>query len=135
MEELTYSILPQEEWPKLQEFFKGEKGFVPPANLGVAAVGKDSQGIIRTAVILQLVSYLGPLKSEREYQNSVDYKKLKAPLDELFKSGKRAGLIINGFIALPQNEHVAKIAEEAGMERLDCPVLVETFGGGDLSVS
>jgi hypothetical protein len=130
-EHLTYRLLPQEDWPKLVEFFKGEKGFVPPRELGVASVAQDDMGNIVGAMVLQLVSYLGPFKIDSSHTGEVNYLRLKEGIDELFKSGKRSPLIIKGYIVMTDDPKIAKMAEFSGMEKCDCATLVQLFERDD----
>ena len=137
MRDLEYRLLPQVQWERIREFFKDQKAYIPPPSLGVASVAL-SDGELAAALILQLVAYLGPLHVAKGFENKVNYRHLKANIDDIYKNG-RSPLIINGYIALPQSEQVAALAEATGMTRLECPaILVETFddaAGGVLRAS
>jgi hypothetical protein len=127
MSELEYRILEPKEWDKLRQFFEGENAFVPPPELGVASVAV-SNGELAASLVLQMVSYLGPLKVREGCESRINYRRLKANIDNIFKSGKRGPLIINGYIALPQKREVAELAKATGMQELTPPaVLVECF--------
>ncbi|HXP82560.1 MAG TPA: hypothetical protein VN976_21860 [Verrucomicrobiae bacterium] len=130
-DELRYGLLPQttEDWARLRKFFQGERGFVPPTHLGMASVAETPEGEIAGAVILQMVSYLGPFKIDPRWTGLVDYAKLKEPIDETFRKGLKPHLVIQGYVAITSDERIARIAEVAGMERKrDAVLLVQEFG-------
>jgi hypothetical protein len=129
---IEYRLLRQDEWPKLVKFFEGEKGFVPPKEIGVASCAFDEAGNIVGALILQMVSYMGPLKIEPGYTGTVNYMRMKDGIDELFRNGKRSPLIIKGYIVMTEDEHIARMAEVAGMERAECVTLIQRFGENHL---
>jgi hypothetical protein len=120
---ITYRKIEQtdEEWARLREFMKGVKGFIPPTHLGVAAVAEE-EGEIVGAVILQMVPYLGPLKISEEYEREVSYTELRKQIDSMF-DGKGDALIMQGYFAVTDDPRVARIAEFAGLEKLNCITL------------
>jgi hypothetical protein len=131
-EKLFYRLLPQTEpdWQRLRAFFEGKPGFIPPIQLGTASVAETADGEIVGAVIVQPVSYMGPLSIDPDWTGQVDYAALKAPIDDIFKNGNKTHLIIQGYIVLTTDERIARIAEMSGMDRKpEAILLVQTFGG------
>lgn len=126
---IFYRELPQtdEDWKRLRTFLVDVKGFIPPTHLGVAAVAERDDGKIVGALVLQMVPYLGPFKIDEDYQGYVKPENLKAVVDGTFRAKGESALIVRGYLALTDNESVARIAEKAGMRRLDCITLVETL--------
>jgi hypothetical protein len=131
-EHIDYALMPQstENWDKLREFFKTEPAFVPDPELGVASVATLQDGTLAGALILQMVSYLGPFKIHEAYRGHVDYVKMKKLIDAKFQSARPGHLIIPGYVALTADESLARIAEQMGMTRKpECITLVQEFGG------
>jgi hypothetical protein len=130
-DELSYRLLPQTvpDWTRLRKFFEGERGFVPPPHLGIASVAETPAGEIAGAVILQMVSYLGPLKIDPRWVRQVNYASLKAPIDETFRNGNKPHLILQGYVAITSDWRIARVAELAGMARKsEAILLVQEFG-------
>jgi hypothetical protein len=131
-ENLSYRLLPQttSDWMRLRKFFEGEKGFVPPVHLAMASVAETADGDIAGAVVLQMVSYLGPLKIDSRWTGKVDYVRLKDPIDETFRQGMKPHLIMQGYVAITADQRVAEIAELAGMTRRpEAILLIQEFNG------
>jgi hypothetical protein len=132
-EELSYEgIKPTKEaWDELREFFKGTKGFVPPPGLGEAAIARNPDGKIVSALVIQLCPYMGPLKTEEGYQGHVDFRQLKEIIDNNFSKGMKESLIIQGYIVLTSDERIAKLAEFNGMTRIHPKVLIQNLEAKD----
>lgn len=131
-EQIEYNLMPQstENWDRLREFFKGEPAFVPDPELGVASVATLPDGTLAGALILQMVSYLGPFKIHEAYRGHVDYVGMKKLIDAKFTAARPGHLIIPGYVALTADESLARIAEHMGMTRKpECIVLVQEFSG------
>lgn len=126
---LLYRLITKEEWePRLTPIFRELNKFMPPAELAVASVAEDGDRIVGM-VALQMVSYLGPLWIDPEYARTVDYRALKAPIDEIYRKNPNKPLIISGYVAMTSDERIARIAEMAGMRReTKAILLVQEFG-------
>src|SRR5271154_6348962 len=114
-------------WEKMREFFKGQPGFIPPMALGTAAIALNDDNDIVAAGILQMVTYMGPIRIAPDYRNEVDFMAMKKILDGTFSAGKRGSLIIQGYIALTADERQAQLAEFCGMKRIKPIVLIQNF--------
>lgn len=129
---ITYRALPQtaEDWARLHLFMRDVKGYVPPPQLGVASVAETDTGEIVGGLVLQMAPYLGPFKVAEDWRGRVDYVALKKVIDACYKPAKEGffgPLIIQGYMALTDDERIARMAETAGMKRLaNCIVLVQT---------
>lgn len=125
-ENLSYRLLPQTvpDWMRLRKFFEGTRGFIPPIQLGMAAVAETGEGEIVAGAILQMVSYLGPFKIDSRWTGKVDYAKLKAEVDSVYQKNPQKALIIAGYVAMTTDEAVARLAESAGMIRQHGTILL-----------
>lgn len=130
---ITYKTLPStdSDWNKLRVFMSDTKGYVPPRQLGVASVALTESGDIIGGLVLQPVSYLGPFKVHPDWRGHVDYVALKQVIDDCYKPTKPGifgPLIIQGYVALTDDERIARMAEFAGMTRMkNCIVLVQNI--------
>lgn len=128
---LFYRQLPQtvEDWARLRTFMKDVKGFIPSQpGLAVAAIADTMDGEIAGALVLQMVSYLGPFFIAPKWRGHVNPTDLKRVIDSTFKDPGPGSLIIQGYVALTDNEAIARMAVDAGMKRMEnCITLVQTM--------
>jgi hypothetical protein len=114
-------------WDELREFFSGQPGFIPPMGLGAASIAVNENDELVAAGVMQLVTYLGPIRIREDYRNKVDFMAMKKLMDGTFSQGKRGSLLIQGYIAMTADERVAKLAEFVGMKRIHPIVLIQNF--------
>lgn len=97
------------------------RGYVPPRQLGLAAVAETESGRMVGGLVLQMCPYLGPFKIDPAFRGHIDYIALKQAIDSCYKpkdSGFFGPLIIQGYVALTDDERISRMAENAGMERI-----------------
>lgn len=120
---INYRVLPSTDgdWARLKQFMADVRGYIPPRQLGLAAVAETERGKIVGGLVLQMCPYLGPFKIDPEFRGHIDYIALKKIIDSCYKpkdSGIFGPLIIQGYVALTDDERISRMAENAGMERL-----------------
>lgn len=125
---LLYRLIAKNEWDRLTPIFQEIKKFMPDRELAIASVAED-HGEIVAMTCLQMLSYIGPLWINEKYTRQVDYRALKAPIDEVYKKNPNKPLIISGYVAMTSDERIARIAEQAGMTRKpEAILLIQEFG-------
>jgi hypothetical protein len=125
---LLYRLIVKQDWDRLAPIFQQINKFMPDRELAIASIAEDGPDIV-AMTCLQMVSYIGPLWIDQKYTNKVDYRALKAPIDEVYKKSTNKPLIIQGYVAMCGDERIARIAEMAGMRREpNAILLVQEFG-------
>jgi hypothetical protein len=65
----------------------------------------------------------------QKYAGKVDARSLIAPIDAVYSKSSKKPLIIQGYIAVCDDERIARLAEMAGMTRKpEMVLLVKEFG-------
>lgn len=72
------------------------------------------------AAVLQMVPYLGPFKIHPDWRGRVNYLRIKQDIDGQFGKVGGSPLIIQGYIALTDDDQLIAMAETAKMKRLAC---------------
>lgn len=119
-ETITYRLLPEDEWPKLQEFI-GEQFPIPSPAVASCAVA-EQDGQIVGCLFLQLALHLEPLILSSP---EASFKRLA----EFFNSGLHGSG--TEYFAFAPNAKIARMCEINGMEPMPYMTYRKQLKGGD----
>jgi len=108
--EVTFRVLPAEEWERLIPFFGDNAQHIPHPAMSAVVVG-EADGEIVLAHVLQLVYHAEPLVIREDYRHAGLWRESTRMIEGLFAKG-------NSYYINTDNAAVKNMAEKNGMTRV-----------------
>ena len=111
MSEITYSILPPEDYQRLEKIFEEQDWQLPPPEISICAIA-ESEGEIVLVGFLQSILHSEPLWIRPDMRGKVDWKRAAGMLEE--QVGEMSPY--NGVVIIAENARVESMARKLGFE-------------------
>jgi hypothetical protein len=107
----AYRLLRHDEWDRIAPIFEQQGHVVPHPEIANVAIAESADGQILGFLMLQMVLHAEPLWIDESERGKVSWKRLLGVLESLFEGP-------SCYYVFAPDEHVARMAEAVGMEKL-----------------
>ncbi len=117
---LTYRLLEQSEWSRLEELIDGH-GPVPPSEISAAAVVETEEGELVGVLFVQMVAHMEPFFVRPDHRDGkVSFTQLQELLDTEFENIP--------YYAFSPDAQIGKILKKVGMKQLPYRIWLKENG-------